>query len=113
MKKDHIEAVEKYLNALKNRDLSLAPLADNLEFEDPIAGKGGGAENFVAFLTGFLPSINDVRVRRHVCEEEYVVTQFEVDGVFGKIPILEMFRVENGKITQAFGYFDPRPILGS
>lgn len=112
MKEENIKAVEAYLNGLKNKDLSLVPFADDLYFEDPIAGKNRGAENFRAFLSGFLPAINDVRVVRHVCEGAYVATHFEVDGVFGLLPIMEMFKIEDGKITEAIGYFDPRPILG-
>ncbi len=113
MKAENIEAVEAYLSALKKKDLSLAPFADDLEFEDPIAGKHHGAENFRAFLTGFLPAIHDIRVLSHVCEDDFVVTHWEVDGVFGIVTILEKFRVRDGKITEALGYFDPRPILGS
>ena len=112
MKEENIKAVEAYLNALKQKDLSLAPFADDLKFTDPIAGSDCGAEKFKAFLTGFLPAINDVRVQNHVCEDDFVVTHFEVDTVFGIIPILEKFRVREGKITEAFGFFDPRPILG-
>ena len=112
MKEEKTKAVEAYLNALKQKDLSLAPFADDMEFSDPVAGSHRGVENFKAFLSGFLPSINDVRVLSHVCEDDFVVTHFEVDGVFGIIPILEKFRVENGKITEAHGFFDPRPILG-
>lgn len=112
MREENIKAVEAYLNGLKNKDLSLVPFADDIYFEDPIAGKNRGAENFRAFLSGFLPAINDVRVVRHVCEGDYVATHFEVDGVFGIVPIMEMFRVEDGKITEAIGYFDPRPIIG-
>ena len=113
MKEENIKTVEAFLNALKQKDLSLAPLAEDLKFSDPIAGNNRGAENFRAFLTGFLPSITDVRVHGHVCEEDFVVTHWEVDGVFGIIPILEKFRVRDGEITEAFGFFDPRPILGS
>lgn len=113
MKKENIKAVEAYLNALKEKDLSLAPFAEDIKFEDPVSGKNTGAANFRAFLAGFLPAIEDVRVISHVCESDFVVTHFEVDGVFGIIPILEKFRVENGAITEAFGFFDPRPILGS
>ncbi len=113
MKEENIEAVEAYLNALKQKDLSLAPFADDLKFFDPIAGNNSGAENFKAFLAGFLPAINDIRVLSHVCEADFVVTHWEVDTVFGIIPILEKFRVRDGKITEAFGFFDPRPILGS
>jgi limonene-1,2-epoxide hydrolase len=112
MREEKTEAVEAYLNGLKNKDLSLAPFADDIYFEDPIAGKNRGAENFRAFLSGFLPAIKDVRAIRHVCEGDYVATHFEVDGVFGLLSIMEMFKVEDGKITEAIGYFDPRPIIG-
>jgi limonene-1,2-epoxide hydrolase len=112
MNEENIKAVESYLNALKTKDLSIAPFAGDIYFEDPIAGKNRGAENFRAFLSGFLPAITDVRVIRHVCEGDYVATHFEVDGVFGVIPIMEMFKVENSEITEAIGYFDPRPIIG-
>ena len=113
MKEANIEAVEKYFNALRLRDLSLAPFADEMIFFDAVAGKGNGAENFRAFLSGFLPAINAVTVVQHICEDDYVVTHWEVDTVFGIIPILEKFRVRDGKIVEAAGYFDPRPILGS
>ena len=81
MKEESIEAVEKYLNALRMKDLSLAPFDDELEFEDSVAGKGNGAENFKAFLSGFLPAIKAVKVIQHVCENDYVVTHWEVDTV--------------------------------
>jgi len=113
MREENIKVVEKFLNALKHKDLSLAPLAADLKFEDPLTGKSVGAENLKAFLAGFLPALNDVRVIQHVCEGEYVVTHWEADGIFGVISILEKFRVENGIITEAYGYFDPKPILGS
>lgn len=112
MKNENIQAVEAYLKALELKDLSLAPLADDMYFEDPVAGKNHGAENFRAFLSGFLHSINEVRLIRHIAEGDHVATHFEVDGVFGVIPIIEIFRIENGKIIEAIGYFDPRPILG-
>ena len=113
MNEEKTAAVEAYLNALEQKDLSLAPFADDLKFVDPVVGRGRGAEEFRAFLTGFLPAVNDVRVISHVCEDDFVVTHFEVDTVFGIISILEKFRVENEKITEAFGFYDPRPILGS
>jgi limonene-1,2-epoxide hydrolase len=113
MKEENIRAVEAYLNALKRKDLASAPFAEDLKFSDPVAGSNAGAENFRAFLEGFLPAINDVRVISYVSEDEFVVTHFEVDTVFGIIPILEKFRVSEGKITEAYGFFDPRPILGS
>lgn len=112
MKEENIAVVERYLDALRTKDLSLAPLADDLEFGDPVAGKGSSAEDFKAFLEGFLSAINDVKIIQHICEDDYVVTHWEVDTVFGIISILEKFRVRDGKITEAIAYFDPRPILG-
>ncbi len=112
MKEENIKAVEAYLNALKLKDLNLAPFADDILFEDPVSGKNTGAENFRAFLSGFLPAINDIHIHKHVCEDDFVVTHWEVDTVFGIIPILEKFRVREGKIIEAFGFYDPRPILG-
>ena len=112
MREENIKVVEAYLNAMKQKDLSLAPFADDLAFTDPVAGSNTGAENFKAFLSGFLPAINDITVHSHVCEDEFVVTHWEVDTVFGIIPILEKFRVRDGKIIEALGFFDPRPILG-
>lgn len=112
MREENIKAVEAYLNALEQKDLSLAPFAEDLEFYDSIAGAGKGAENFRAFLAGFLPGVTGVRVISHVAEGETVVTHWEVDGVFGIIPILEKFRVRDGKIVESFAFYDPRPVLG-
>ena len=112
MKAENTKAVEAYLNALKQKDLSLAPFADDIEFDDPISGKNTGAENFRAFLSGFLPAIENIRVINHICEDEFVVTHFEADGVFGVVQMLAKFRLREGKIIEALNFFDPRPILG-
>ncbi len=112
MREENIKFVEDYLNALKQRDLSLAAFADDIYFEDPIAEKHRGAENFRAFLSGFVSAINGIEVYSHVCEGEYVVSHFAVDTVFGIIPILEKFRVFGGEIVEIYGFYDPRPILG-
>ena len=112
MKEENIKAVEAFISALKEKDLSRAPFAADIAFDDPVSGKNTGAENFKAFLSGFLPAINDARILSHVCEDDFVVTHWEVDTVFGIIPILEKFRVRDRLITEAFGFYDPRPILG-
>jgi hypothetical protein len=112
-REENIKLVEEYLNALKQKDLSLAPFADDILFEDSLAGRNTGAENFKAHLSGFLPAIKDIRSHQHICEGEYVATHWEVDGVFGIVPIMEIFRIQDGKITEAIGVFDPRPIVGS
>lgn len=113
MKEENIKIVESYIEAIREKDLSFEMLADDLHFEDPMTVKSQGAENLRAFLKGFLPAIESVKIYNHICENDWVVTHWEVDGIFGAIQILEKFKIENGKITEAIAFFDPRPVLGS
>ena len=113
MKEENIKVVESYLNALRNKDLTHAPLADDVRFDNPISGEHTGSENLKAFLDGFLLAINDIKIVQHVCEGENVVTLWEANTVFGIISILEKFRVQDKKICETHSFFDPRPILGS
>jgi limonene-1,2-epoxide hydrolase len=112
MQNDNIEIVEKYLDALRQKDLSSAPFAAEVQFQNPMTGPGTGADNLRALLSAFLPAMEEVRTVRHVSEGEYVTTLWEVHGVFGIIPILELFRIEDGQIAEAKAFFDPRPVLG-
>jgi limonene-1,2-epoxide hydrolase len=109
---ENIEIVERFLSALRVKDLSLAPIADDIEFEDPMIGKGKGADALRGFIEGFLPAIEDVKVIQHIADGDYVVTEWEADGVFGAITILEKFLVRDGKILAYRSFYDPRPILG-
>lgn len=113
MREENIKAVEDYINGIGNKDLSFETLDENIYFEDPLTVKSHGKENLRAFLTGFLPAIDSVKIHEHICENETVITHWEIDGVFGAVKILEKFTVKDGKITEAIAYFDPRPILGS
>lgn len=113
MSNQNIQAVENYIYALKEKDLSRAPLADDIYAVDPVAGEVKGAEAFRNFLSNLLPAINNVRIHQHISEGDYVATRWEVDATFGLIQIFEMFKIKDGLITEALGYFDPRPIVGS
>ena len=112
MHSDNIAIVEKYLDALRQKDLGSAPFDSRVQFQNPMTGAGEGADQLRALLSAFLPAMDEVRTLRHVCEGEYVATHWEVHGVFGIIPILELFRVRNGLIVEAKAFFDPRPVLG-
>jgi limonene-1,2-epoxide hydrolase len=112
MHSDNAEIIEKYLDALRHNDLDSAPFDAGIRFDNPMTGPGTGADKMRAYLSAFLPAMEGIRVLKHVCEGEYVATHWEVGGVFGIIPILELFRVENGLIVEAKAFFDPRPVLG-
>ena len=111
-KEENIGVVETFLDCLRKKDLSSAPLSDDVYFTEPLIGEGRGAEALRAFVAGFFPALAGVRIVKHVCDGEFVATLWEVDGVFGKIPVFELFRIREGKIVEFRAFYDPRPILG-
>jgi len=109
---NNIEIVRRHIAALDSGDLAALPVAENISFDNPVSGAQSGADSYRAFLSGFLAAIEQTRVRRFVSEGEYVVADWEVDSVFGIIPILEIFRIEDDLIVESRAFFDPRPVLG-
>jgi limonene-1,2-epoxide hydrolase len=110
MRESNIAAVEGYLEAIRSKDLSRAPIAPDIFFTDPLIGELAGEEAWRGFLAQILPAISGVTVKQHVAEGDYVSTLWEADTVWGVIPILELFRVEGGRIKEARAFLDPRPI---
>jgi limonene-1,2-epoxide hydrolase len=104
-------AVERYFNALRQKNLSEVPFAADVEFQGPLSGKLTGAEAVKEFLTGVLPGIQGVRIHRHIIDGEYVATVLDLETSFGVIPICDTFRVVNGKLTEIRPFYDPRPIV--
>jgi hypothetical protein len=112
MNEKNIKIVEDFFDALRRKDLSKAPIADDLKFEEPMMGAGSGSGALKAFVDGFYAALSDIRIIQHISDGDYVVTHWEVDGVFGTIPILEKFHILNGKIVEFHAFYDPRPVLG-
>jgi hypothetical protein len=73
MENRNVEAVESYFNGLKQRDLSKVPFAPDVIFEGPLApDKLHGVESLIEFLSGVLPIVKDVRIKRHIADGEHV-----------------------------------------
>lgn len=113
MSDQNIQAVESYINSLREKDLSRAPFADDVLFVDPIIGEIRGAEEVRKLLSKFLPTINDIIIHKHFSDGDYVATRWDVEGTFGVLHVFEQFKVIDGKITEALACFDPRPITGN
>lgn len=113
MRESNIEAVEGYLDAIRSKDLTRAPIAPEIFFADPLVGELTGEDAWRGFVGQLLPAINGVRVIRHVADGDYVATLWEADTAWGLIPIFELFRVEDGRVTEARAFLDPRPIKTS
>jgi predicted ester cyclase len=110
MKNPNITVVELYLDGLKQKDISQVPFAQDVTFEGPLSPKLSGIAAIREFLTGLFPVINDIRIKRHIAEGEFVATEFDFDTTFGVIAVFDCFRVLNGKLQQIRPYYDPRLI---
>jgi limonene-1,2-epoxide hydrolase len=105
-----IATAEGYLRALRDKDLRAVPFAPGVTLESPLTSKLTGIEPVVAFLTGFFPAIKDVRITRVIADGEFVALMFDLDTIFGVIPVVDCIRVANGLIHETRPYYDPRPI---
>jgi limonene-1,2-epoxide hydrolase len=110
MRESNIEAVERYIDAIRSKDLSRAPIMPDIFFTDPLIGELTGEQAWRDFVGQLLPAVRDARVHQHVAEGEFVATFWEADTIWGIIPIFELFRVEDGRIKEARAFLDPRPI---
>jgi limonene-1,2-epoxide hydrolase len=107
-----IAAADRFLEALKAKDLSQAPLAEIVSYESPLSGEPiRGRDHVVRFLGVYLPVINDVRIVRHIANGEYVATVWQADTSFGPISLVYVFEVVNGEIVEIRAFYDPRGFL--
>lgn len=111
MSSETIAVVERYLKGLREKDLSEVPFAPDVVFESPLSPQVTGAAPVQELLAGLFPAIRDVRIHRHIAEGEYVATLFDLDTVFGVIPVFDCFRIVDGQVRQIRPFYDPRPIL--
>lgn len=109
-KSNNVEIVESYINGLKNKDVSSVPFAADVKFKDPLTPMLNGPDAVKEFVAGLFPIINDVTIKQHVAEGEYVATVWEADTTMGLIPVFELFRITGGEIKEIIAYLDPRPI---
>jgi len=109
-----LEAVETYVRALGARDLSAIPLAADVIFESPLTqGALKGREAVLRFLEDVLPAVRGTNITRSFVNGEEVVCRFDLDTAAGVIPVLDYFRVCEGRIREIRPYFDPRPLVGA
>ena len=113
MRDELITIVEGYLEGLRKKDLSQVAFDPNVTFEGPLSPKLIGEHAVVEFLSGLFPAIQDIRVKQHIVEGEYVATVFDFDTTFGVIPVFDCFRVSKGKLKEIRPFYDPRPITNS
>jgi hypothetical protein len=103
---------EAFLEAMQDKDLSRAPMADNVSYQGPLSGERIEGRNQVCrFLGVYLPVINDLRAIRHIAEGDYVATVWQADTSFGLISLVYILRVQAGQIVEIQAFYDPRGFL--
>jgi len=108
----NVAAATAFLNAMKVRDLSQAPLAENIFYEGPLSGEPiRGRDHVSRFLAVYLPVIDDVRLVRQIADGDYVATVWRADTSFGPISLVYVFRIEAGMIVEIQAFYDPRGFL--
>jgi ketosteroid isomerase-like protein len=113
MENPNIKIVEGYLDAIRSKDLSKAPVDQDIQYEDPLTTPGSGIKAWSDFVSSMLPALSDVRVKQHIAEGDHVATLWEAVTIWGVIPIFECFRISEGRIKEARAFFDPRPITNA
>ncbi len=105
-----VETVEKYLDALQTGNLHDVPLAPDVTFESPLTPKVTGRDQVLDALRALLPAVLGVDIRDHVADGEYVASRFTLKTPFGRIEVLDRFRVVDGLLAEIRPYYDPRAI---
>lgn len=101
-----------FLDAMKLKDLSQAPLAENLSYTSPLAGETiRGRERVMRILGIYLPVLDNLRVIRHIADGDYVATVWRARTSFGPLSVVYVFRIHAGKVAEIEAFYDPRAFL--
>jgi hypothetical protein len=105
----NVAAATAFFSAMKNKDLSQAPLAENVSYDGPLSGEVIRGRNHVSrFLAVYLPVIIDVSLIRQISEGDSVATVWRAETSFGPISLVYIFRLDAGKIVEIEAFYDPR-----
>jgi len=108
----HSAAVTALLDAVKAKDLSAAPLAENVWYQSPLSGEPIRGRAYVTrFLGAYLPVIKAVSIERVIAEDDYTAAVWRAETTFGPLSLVYVCKVEFGQITEIQAFYDPRGFL--
>lgn len=88
------------------RDL-LPLLADDLDFEGPIAGQVTGAARFKEGVKGFIANVAKIELIQEVHDPNGTATLYDAHMPKGVVRIAEFFRFADGRIQRLRLHYDP------
>ena len=81
-------------------------LADDLDFEGPLAGKRKGADGFCQGVKGFISRVTAIDVLQEVHGLDGSATLYEAHMPGGPVRFAEFFTLNDGKITALRLHYD-------
>lgn len=81
-------------------------LADDLEFEGPLAGKRTGAEGFCQGVKGFIANVTDINVIQEVHGVHASAVLYDAQMPGGTVRFAEFFSISDGKIAALRLHYD-------
>ena len=88
-----VTIVNRYLEGIGRKDLAGVPFAPGVTIESPLTEKLVGVDRVSDFLTGLFPAVKDVRINRHIVDGQFDAVQFDLDTVFGVIPVFDCIQI--------------------
>lgn len=103
---------ETYVEAIRTKDPGKALFAPQVTLQFPLSPrKIVGRQSVIDYVLSLLPGIDDVKLERHMTGDDYVATLWEVQSVWGTVPICTVFRIADGLIQEIRSFWDPRPVM--
>ena len=112
-RKEILQLLEVYFNALKAGRAEDLPFTSDITFEGPMAGAIHGETEVRKLVIEVARSFLNMefKVLGHVIDDQEVCSRAELTLPSGKIvALLDYFRFEDGKISHIQPYFDPSPM---
>ncbi|MFE5837784.1 nuclear transport factor 2 family protein [Arthrobacter sp. NPDC056493] len=81
-------------------------LADDLEFEGPLAGKRRGAQGFCQGVKGFIANVTAIDVIQEVHGPDGSATLYDAGMPGGTVRFAEFFSISDGRITALRIHYD-------
>ena len=108
------QTIEAYFDGFNARDISLMPIGQDVYFKAPVNPEPViGLETLRPFMEQVFSTFDRIVVQRIVVEEQYasVMLDYHLPGS-PPIPMVDCFRVVDGKVVEILPYFDTALLPG-
>ncbi len=103
-------ALDAYFRGFNAKDISLMPIGENVYFKAPVNPEPVvGLQSLRPFLEQVFSTFDRIVVQRTIVEGEFasVMLDYHLPGI-PPIPIVDCFRVVDGKVVEILAYFDTK-----